>query len=251
MKVLTDTESLSAVAEAIRAKSGGDEPLVFPEGFVEAVEGIEGGNSYYDTFWDAFQDKGEAVVYTNAFYGSYWTDANFRPKYDIVPTTLSGAFQGAKITDINKCLSDAGVVLDLSTGSVVATGFGNMINGCPTISIPSPINVSNTSNCGSMFRNAYKLQKATIIGIKKTQGWGSCFQGCAELTELYMQGSIGQNIDLSACGKLIGESVQSIIDALADLTEETTQTLSLHANVKAALSEQQLVSITQKNWTVA
>ena len=55
MKVLTDTESLSAVAEAIRAKSGGDEPLVFPEGFVEAVEGIEGG---YDKGYAEGHEKG-------------------------------------------------------------------------------------------------------------------------------------------------------------------------------------------------
>ena len=35
--------SLAAVADAIRAKAGGTEKLVFPAGFVEAVDGIEGG----------------------------------------------------------------------------------------------------------------------------------------------------------------------------------------------------------------
>lgn len=40
--IVQDT-SLAAVADAIRAKAGGTEKLVFPAGFVEAVEGITGG----------------------------------------------------------------------------------------------------------------------------------------------------------------------------------------------------------------
>ena len=34
-------ESLIAIGDAIRAKAGGQEPLVFPQGMVEAIEGIE------------------------------------------------------------------------------------------------------------------------------------------------------------------------------------------------------------------
>ena len=34
---------LATVADAIRAKAGGTEKLVFPAGFVEAVDGINGG----------------------------------------------------------------------------------------------------------------------------------------------------------------------------------------------------------------
>lgn len=40
--IVQDT-SLAAVADAIRAKTGGGEALAFPAGFVEAVEGITGG----------------------------------------------------------------------------------------------------------------------------------------------------------------------------------------------------------------
>lgn len=40
--------SLAAVADAIRAKAGITEPLVFPDGFVDAVEEIQtdGGGSH-------------------------------------------------------------------------------------------------------------------------------------------------------------------------------------------------------------
>ena len=40
--IVQDT-SLATVADAIRAKTGGTEKLVFPAGFVEAVGGIKGG----------------------------------------------------------------------------------------------------------------------------------------------------------------------------------------------------------------
>lgn len=44
-------------------------------------------------------------------------------------------------------------------------------------------------------------------------------------------------------------SIQSIIDGLAIV--ETAQTLTLHADVKAKLTEEQLVTITNKNWNLA
>ena len=46
-------------------------------------------------------------------------------------------------------------------------------------------------------------------------------------------------------------SIQSIIDSLVDLTNTDTQTLMLHANVKAKLTEEQIASITSKNWNLA
>jgi hypothetical protein len=37
------SESLTAVADAIRAKTGGTDLLAFPDGMVEAIGGISGG----------------------------------------------------------------------------------------------------------------------------------------------------------------------------------------------------------------
>jgi hypothetical protein len=48
---------------------------------------------------------------------------------------------------------------------------------------------------------------------------------------------------------LSDESIQSIIDGLA--TVETAQTLTLHADVKEKLTEEQLATITSKNWNLA
>ena len=42
-KYAVNSESLTAVADAIRAKTGGTEQLLFPQGMVEAIGGISGG----------------------------------------------------------------------------------------------------------------------------------------------------------------------------------------------------------------
>ena len=44
-KKLVEESSLTAVADSIREKTGGAEPLVFPEGFVTAIQGITTGGS--------------------------------------------------------------------------------------------------------------------------------------------------------------------------------------------------------------
>lgn len=40
---LTTTEELTSIADAIREKGGTEEPLEYPEGFVDAIEDISGG----------------------------------------------------------------------------------------------------------------------------------------------------------------------------------------------------------------
>lgn len=247
MKVLTDTESLSAVAEAIRAKSGGDEPLVFPEGFVEAVEGIEGGNSYYDTFWDAFQQNCEKTDYAYAFAGSGWNDTTFKPKYNITEKTRAeGMFAYSEITDLKGILDELGITIDIgySNNSCNFLAYSK-ITRCPTIDVRNSIYIDY------ICRGATELEEITILNLRKSYNLANNgFTGCAKLKTLIVTGTIG-SLSLKDSPLLSNESVQSVIDALYDYTNETANTLSLHADVKATLTEEQLASITQKNWTVA
>lgn len=63
--------------------------------------------------------------------------------------------------------------------------------------------------------------------------------------------TIKVSFEIERCGKLDNDTVQSVIDGLADLTGGTAKTLALHADVKAKLTETQLATITGKNWTIA
>lgn len=80
----------------------------------------------------------------------------------------------------------------------------------------------------------------------------NAFNYCFELEEVrFVSGSILKSISFSNSAKLSDLSIQSIIDGLADLTGGTAQTLTFHADVKAKLTNEQLETITSKNWTLA
>lgn len=63
--------------------------------------------------------------------------------------------------------------------------------------------------------------------------------------------TIKVSISFPQSSELSAESIQSIIDGLADLTGATAQTIIFNANVKAKLTEEQIATITSKNWTLA
>lgn len=63
-------------------------------------------------------------------------------------------------------------------------------------------------------------------------------------------GTAKLQLGFSNCSKLTDESIQSIIDGLADLTGQAAQTVTFHATVGAKLTDEQKATITAKNWTL-
>lgn len=63
---LTNTTDLTAVADAIRAKGGISGPLVYPDGFVTAIQAIEtGGGSGSDELVNSLIDRTISGAYVN------------------------------------------------------------------------------------------------------------------------------------------------------------------------------------------
>lgn len=80
----------------------------------------------------------------------------------------------------------------------------------------------------------------------------SQFNTCKALKEVrFVKNSVKTSLNFINSSLLSVESIQSIIDGLADLTGLETQTLTLHADVKTKLTEEQISQITYKNWTLA
>lgn len=63
-------------------------------------------------------------------------------------------------------------------------------------------------------------------------------------------GTLSKSIAMKYCSNLTDETIQSVVDGLADLTDGTAQTLTLHAAIGAKLSEEQKAAVTAKNWTL-
>ena len=206
-----------------------------------------GKQEEYDHFWDALQNFGNKKNYAYAFIGMGWTDETFKPKYNIVPTTMGYMFTQCGIVDLVDCLERCGVVLDTSQ----CTSFGWMLSdGCQIKHFPL-IDLSASASFQDGFRYAGKLESGSFVNVKPTHTWSNAFANCSSLVDITFSGTIGKTISFAQSSKLSTASIQSIIDALADLTGETAQTLTFHKDVGAKLTQAQKDTISAKNWTLA
>lgn len=216
----------------------------YADGYNVGVE--DGKKAEYDAFWDAFQQNGTKTAYNYAFYNPSWTDENFRPKYDIKPTKTGGErmFANSHITNVKQILLDCGVVLDtsgLTTASAMCQA-ANHITHMPYLDL------SNCSSLNNAFQSCFNMVELHIK-VSENASFVNAFYSCP-VQELTIEGTIGKDISLGASNLLTDASVQSVIDALKDLTGATAQTLTFHKDVGNKLTEEQKAAITAKNWTL-
>lgn len=116
----------------------------------------------------------------------------------------------------------------------------------------------DTENCGNA-SNAFTGLRALEVIDGKPLDFSSvtsasntnAFPNCVSLKEVrFVPNSIKVSIKLANSSLLSTDTIQSIIDGLADLTGGTAQTLTLHATVGAKLTDTQKATITAKNWTL-
>jgi len=120
--------------------------------------------------------------------------------------------------------------ITLNTDTSQATLAANMFRGCEALETidGTPLNFSSITGASINFLNL-----------------------CNSLVDIrFAEKSIPISISFGSCAKLSAETIQSIIDGLADLTGGTAQTLTLHATVGGKLTDAQKAIITAKNWTL-
>ena len=116
---------MTAIADVIREKTGGTEPLTL-DGMAGDIPKVynAGEQAQYDEFWDTLQNKGASANYQYAFGGGRWTDKIFIPKYDLVGSNFYRCFHTSGIKTINK-------VVDASN----ATNMGQMFYAASIVTI--------------------------------------------------------------------------------------------------------------------
>ena len=182
-----------------------------------------GKQAEYDTFWDTFQNYGNRKYYYYAFAwqnaeGLGWASEAYNPKYPIV---CEGANAANSIFHYSSRMTDVRV----------------------------PIVVRNTTMSTTFYR-CYDLKSIPSLTLENVTDFYNAFADCRQLETIRIYGSIDVDISFGQSPLLTTESVQSIIDALKDLTGATAQTLTLHADVGAKLTDEQKATITAKNWTL-
>lgn len=115
----------------------------------------------------------------------------------------------------------------------------------------------DTSKVTSMMNAFCRIttQGAEIIGeldfssVTVISGMFDYSSGIKEVR--FKKGTLKLSLQMRDLALLSDESIQSIIDGLADLTGQTAQTVQFHSDVKSKLTENQIAQITSKNWTLA
>lgn len=236
---------MQAIADAIRAKTGTTDKYKVSQ-MPQAIADIDvgGDDSFYDAFWDSYTQNGERTDYTNAFQSSYWTTSSFgTPKYVLKPTVAQSMFQNTTITEIPQG------VLDTSQ----CTNMSRMFYMAQTQKIPT-LDCSSCTSLSQAFSeswNVYYKTDITLINVRADCVFSNAFTWLNNLVNFSITGTIGTSISLSNSPNLSDESVQNIIDCLADLTDSETQTLTLNSAVESRLTDEQRLVITNKNWTLA
>ena len=245
---------MAATANAIREKTGqtGAIPWENDKGFSAAVAGNQvGGGSVGESHLDymtglymafngvAFEDGTDLVL-------------NLGAKTNVAAANpLYACFYNAKglksITII--CKNDPG-------DAITYQNFARMSQEEYTlekIDLTGAPYFLRVSHMGRAFE--YRQSLREILGefdMTKCSSIGSIAAQCKALETIsFKAGTIMKSISFIDCSKLTDETIQSIIDGLADLSGGTAQTLTLHATVGAKLTDAQKAAASAKNWTIS
>lgn len=266
---------LSSVADAIRTKGGTTESLPFPQGFVDAVGAIESGggteeieniidqSGVLDSTDGTATEKVEQVV-DLAQWEQVWYEASERM---VSAQALFKTYQGKTLprtnlisaTSLNDFMSNNDSIadsdckveyIDYYLDTKKCGSFSGCFRNCYNLKWLVGINTSNATNVSGMFLMCSALETIQRpLDFSKVTNTNAMFNGANAIKNIsFVENSIKKSITIWS-PVLSDESIQSIIDGLA--TVETAQTLTLHADVKAKLTQTQLDTITNKNWNLA
>ncbi len=230
---------MSTLAEQVVEQLKTDMDNVYDAGYQKGKS--EGGDSCYET-----------AIYNLIDLEFAWNNAVFPENTELVlkfkkpDDSHNACFLNAKNLKKLKLISD-----DKS----VATSYAQFVRGCEQLEILdlTDYNLKTTS----IFMFAYQCKNLkSILGAldltdcTNTTNAFNIDNGLLEDVE-FVPNTIKISINFGYLQFLSDVSIQNIIDCLIDLTGQATQTLTFHADVKAKLTEEQIATITSKNWTLA
>lgn len=175
------------------------------------------GKSWYDFFWDNFQNSGNRTHYEYGFYTSIWTDDIFKPKYDISPTNAAHIFRATKIKDVRP--ETVGVNIDFSKATTTQGAFNGAFTKYVGIVDLSSI---TGSNAAQMFGYNYYTESIEKLIVHENMLFTSFFQNSNAFKNIIIEGVIGSSFSISSSAMLTLESAISIITHLKDYSTDTT-----------------------------
>lgn len=271
MKYTIEDTTLTAIADSIRAKTGGVDEIM-PEDMPTEINGIETGggteeieniidnSGVLDSTEGTVEEKVEQLVDLGEDFNNYiGVSAKrkiFKSDYEgvqeefVLPKTDFSSATSLHNFCINSYVTDIPFYIDSPNCTSIYAAF----SGTSKLKHMVGMNTSKvTRSYNSFYNSALEVidEPFDFSSIPDSNNTPN-FNNCRNLREIrFVPESLPFGLSISASSLLSAESIQSIIDGLADLTGGTAQTLTLNATVKAKLTQTQLDTITGKNWSLA
>ena len=236
-ELLIQSGTLTDIADAIRAKTGGSASMT-PSEMVTAIGNISGSEEWVEAL-------STIKMSDNYSYGNTIT-INL-PQYI---TTLANLFNRLR-TNSNRAL----VIKQHTSGANITS-----LNAMCGSSYFGDITLNLDSSHATTFESAFQgVNPSNIYGtpidfssVSAARGVQNMFYNASRLQEVrFAAGTLSYSLSLSSSSALTTDSLASIVAGLKDMTGQTAQTLTLHATPKALLTAEQIATITAKNWTLA
>ena len=200
--------------------------------YAEKIDEISSGGqgSYYDEFWDNYQQNGDREDYFCAFVGKSWNENILKPKYDIIPTSANQTFKSASSINVN--ISDyfesQGIELDFSKCSNFTETFAQpSVLGVGTLDTRSADTLSSTF----VWNNRITEVRELILKDDGSQTFPNTFIGTSALKTLIIESGVIGN-DFQVASNVLDEtSIKSIVNHLSD-DKGATLTLKKNAVIK-------------------
>ena len=225
---------------------------VFDAGY-EKGKSEGGGDNWYDTFWNGFQNNGNRMDYAQAFRGAGWRGSTFKPKYNM--TVTNGSYflyaSGVQADPIDLiALEEDGLIIDFSQCTKIEAAFSQSLclATVGTVDLSSMTGIVNSLFSLSRFITKIKLLKLHE-GITS---YPSMFKNCDRLEEIAIDGVISADLDFKS-SPLNMASLKSIITHLKNYKgteKEWTYTLTLSSESKTLLDNAGTTSPNNTTWEI-
>lgn len=150
--------------------------------------------------------------------------------------------------DFSSCCSSCRKIINAKFSSNATTNISGLCSGCSvlkTLDLGGMELAGITASGSSYTVNNFVSSCSKLENLTFGTNYGNGFATSLSANNNYA------TINLSACSLLTKASVLDVFNKVADITGKNTQKITLHANVKAQLTDEEIAIATAKNWTVA
>lgn len=234
---MTLVQLFTAIANAIRAKTGSSDTIV-AEDFPDEIADITTGhldNAEYAEANDDLDDILEGSTPMTIFPPD-WSELG----YTETPQSILNDFNYSKnIKDNwnssetnlkNKFLNNTDLKYMPLVDTSNATSFYSCFQGCNNLTNIPLLNTSNVTTMASCFYNCYSLKSVPAFNTSNVTSFGAMVRGCSNLVDFpvldFSKATIFSNM-FTSCSKLSNDSLNNIMESCIGATSYTgTKTLA-------------------------